>query len=145
MICIGSDHAAYDMKEHIKKFLIDKGYEVEDVGTHAPISVHYPTYGEAVARKVASGECDKGIIICGTGIGISMAASRVDGIRCAVCTNTFMARLAREHNDANIIALGARVIGTGMAEELVETFLTTEFDGGRHAIRVDMIGNVKHN
>lgn len=143
MICIGSDHAAYELKSHIKEYLINKGYEVKDVGVDAPISVNYPTYGEKVARSVAEGESQYGIVICGTGIGIGMAASRVKGIRCAVCTNTFMSRLARQHNNANVLALGARMIGSGIAEEIVDTFLTTEFEGGRHAVRVAMLDEIK--
>lgn len=142
MICIGSDHAAYDMKEHIKTYLTDKGYEVKDLGPDMSISVHYPLYGEAVAKAVTSGECEYGIVLCGTGIGISMAASKVTGIRCALCTNTYMARMAREHNDANVLALGARVVGYGIAEEMVDIFLKTEFQQGRHAVRVDMINDI---
>ena len=144
MICIGSDHAAFELKNHLKEYLIKKGYEVKDVGVDTPISVNYPTYGEKVAKAVASGECEYGIAICGTGIGISMAASRVKGIRCALCTNTFMARLARQHNNANVIALGARVIGSGMAEEMVDVFLNTEFEGGRHSIRVAMLDEIEN-
>ncbi len=143
MICIGSDHAAFELKKQLKEYLVSKGYEVKDVGTDAPISVNYPTYGEKIARCVASGECEFGIAMCGTGIGISMAASRVKGIRCALCTNTYMARLARQHNNANIIAFGARMIGSGLAEEMVDTFLTTEFEGGRHAVRVAMLDEIK--
>lgn len=143
MICIGSDHAAFDMKENIKCFLIEKGYEILDVGTDTKVSVHYPKYGEKVARKVASKECEYGIVICGTGIGVSMAASRVKGIRCAVCSNLYTARLAREHNNANVIALGARVIGDGIAQEMVEIFLTTKFEAGRHAIRVAMLDEIE--
>ena len=143
MICIGSDHAAFELKNHIKEYLTDKGYEVKDIGVNAPISVNYPAYGEKVAKAVASGECEFGIVICGTGIGMSMAASRVKGIRCALCTNTYMARLAREHNNANVIALGARVIGSGIAEEMVDIFLTTDFEGGRHAVRVALLDEIK--
>lgn len=143
MISIGSDHAAFELKNHLKEYLIEHGYEVKDVGVDVQISVNYPTYGEKVARAVASGECEYGIAICGTGIGISMAASKIKGIRCALCTNTFMARLARQHNNANVIALGARMIGSGIAEEMVETFLNTEFEGGRHAIRVAMLDEIK--
>ncbi len=143
MICIGGDHAAFELKNHLRDYLIKKGYDVKDVGVDAPISVNYPAYGEKVARDVASGECEYGIVICGTGIGISMAASRVKGIRCALCTNTYMARLARQHNNANIIALGARVVGSGIAEEMVDVFLNTDFEGGRHAVRVAMLDEIK--
>jgi len=142
MICIGSDHAAFELKNHLKEYLTNKGYEVKDVGVEAPISVNYPTYGEKVGKSVASGESQYGIVICGTGIGISMAASRVKGVRCALCTNIFMSRLARQHNNANVLALGARMIGTGIAEEIVDTFITTEFEGGRHAVRVAMLDEI---
>ena len=105
----------------------------------SPESTHYPAHGEAAARQVASGDCDLGIILCGTGQGIMMAANKVSGIRCGVCSDTFSARMIRAHNNANMIALGARVIGEGLALEIVEAFLSTEFEGGRHATRVDMI------
>ena len=143
MICIGSDHAAFELKNHIKEYLINKGYKVNDVGVDAPISVNYPTYGEKVGRAVANGEAECGIVICGTGLGISMAASRVKGIRCALCTNTYMSKMARQHNNANVLAMGARVIGSGLAEEIVDAFLTTEFEGGRHAVRVAMLDEIK--
>lgn len=143
MICIGSDHAAFELKNHLRDYLINKGYEVKDIGVDSPISVNYPKYAEKVAREVASGSCQYGITLCGTGIGASMAASRVKGIRCALCTNTFMARLARQHNDANVLALGGRVLGNGLAEEMVDVFLNTEFEGGRHAVRVAMLDDIK--
>lgn len=143
MICIASDHAGYELKEHIKHYLESKGIKVKDMGTHSLDSVHYPTYGELAAKEVSEGRCDKAIIVCGTGLGISMAASKLPGVRCALCTNTFMAEMARQHNDANILALGARVIGMGVAEGLVDTFLETPFEGGRHGIRVDMIGDIE--
>ena len=142
MICIASDHAGYPLKEHIKQYLADKDIEVKDLGTESLDSTHYPIYGESAAYEVSEGRYEKAIIICGTGLGICMAASKLPGIRCAVCTNTFMARMAREHNDANILALGARVTGSGVAEGIVDAFLESEFQGGRHGIRVNLINNI---
>ena len=126
--------------EEVKKYLEDHQLEYKDFGTYTTESCDYPVYGKKVARAVASGECDKGILICGTGLGITMAASRVPGIRAAVCTNEYMARLTREHNDANILGMGARVIGAGTALSIVETFLNTSFsEGERHKKRIAMI------
>ena len=116
-----------------------KGYEVVDIGPTSPESTHYPAHGEAAARRVASGDCDLGIILCGTGQGIMMAANKVRGIRCGVCSDTFSARMIRMHNDANMLSLGARVVGEGLALEIVEAFLDATFEGGRHATRVGMI------
>ena len=138
-IAIGNDHTAVDMKNHIKKYLEDKGYDIVNFGTDTADSVDYPLYGEKVAKAVAAGECDLGILICGTGIGISLAANKVKGIRAAVCSEAYSAELTRRHNDANIIAFGARVVGTATAETIVDAFLNAEFEGGRHARRVDMI------
>ena len=138
-IAIGNDHTAVDMKNHIKKYLEDKGYDIVNFGTDTADSVDYPLYGEKVAKAVAAGECDLGILICGTGIGISLAANKVKGIRAAVCSEAYSAELTRRHNDANIIAVGARVVGTATAETIVDAFLNAEFEGGRHARRVDMI------
>ncbi|RUM49725.1 MAG: ribose 5-phosphate isomerase B [Hydrogenothermus sp.] len=142
-IAIGSDHAGYDLKETIKNYLIEKGYEVIDKGTNSKESVDYPIFGENVAETVAKGEADKGIVICGTGIGISISANKVKGIRAALCTNEYMARMARKHNDANVLALGARVLGVDLALSIVETFLNTEFEGGRHERRVHLIHNIE--
>lgn len=138
-IAIGNDHVAVELKNHIKKYVEAKGYEVVNFGTDSTESCDYPVYGEKVARAVAAGECDLGIIICGTGIGISLAANKVKGIRAAVCSEPYSARLTRKHNNANIIAFGARVIGQEMAEMIVDEFLNTEYEGGRHQRRVDMI------
>lgn len=138
-ICIGCDHAALELKEHVKAYLAAKGYDLVDVGAFTPESVHYPLYGEKVALEVVNGRADRGILICGTGLGISMAASKVPGTRVALCTDSYMARMSREHNDANILAMGARVIGPGVAEDLVDTFLNTDFLGGRHGVRVEML------
>ena len=143
MIAIGSDHAGYKLKTEIVKLLNEKGYQVKDLGTCDGNSVDYPDYGLAVAEAVKSGECENGIIICGTGIGISIAANKVPGIRAALCTDSFMARASREHNDANVLALGERVIGQGVALDIVDTWLKTEFQGGRHAGRVDKITSIE--
>ena len=142
-IAIGSDHAGYDLKETIKNYLIEKGYEVIDKGTNSKESVDYPIFGESVAETVAKGEADRGIVICGTGIGISISANKVKGIRAALCTNEYMARMARKHNDANVLALGARVLGVDLALSIVDVFLNTEFEGGRHERRVHLIENIE--
>lgn len=124
----------------VKAHLLDSGHEVEDVGTHDPrVSVDYPDYGHAVARKVVAEECDLGIVMCGTGLGISIAANKVQGVRAALCTDSYVARMARMHNNANILAMGGRVVGVGLALDIVDTFLATEFEGGRHGLRVAKI------
>lgn len=138
-IGIGNDHAALEMKLEIKKFLEEMGHEVTDYGTHTAESCDYPVYGEKVARAVISGEVEQGILLCGTGAGISLAANKVKGIRCVVCSEPFTARMARMHNDANVLAFGARVIGIETAKMIVTEWLNTEFAGGRHQRRVDMI------
>ena len=142
-IAIGNDHAAVEMKEHIKKHLEAKGYTVVDYGTSTSESTAYAIYGKKVADAVASGECDYGVLICGTGIGISLAANKVKGIRAAVCSEPYSARLTRLHNNANIIAFGARVVGIGMAEMIVDEFFSTAFEGGRHQTRIDMITDIE--
>lgn len=138
-IAIGNDHVAVEMKQHLTKYLEDKGHEVVNFGTDETKSADYPIYAARVAKAVVSGEFDRGVLICGTGLGISIAANKVKGVRCAVCSEPVTASLARRHNDANIIAFGARIIGNVMAEAIVDTFLTTDFEGGRHQRRVDMI------
>ncbi|MBO5231550.1 MAG: ribose 5-phosphate isomerase B [Clostridia bacterium] len=138
-IAIGNDHVAVELKNHITKYVEAKGYTVVNFGTDSSESCDYPIYGEKVARAVASGECDLGILICGTGIGISLAANKVKGIRAAVCSEPYSARLTRQHNNANIIAFGARVVGQAMAEMIVDEFLNAEYEGGRHQRRVDLI------
>ena len=143
MIVLANDHAAVALKEEIKKLLDSRGLEYKDLGTNSSESMDYPVYGEAAARAVASGEAELGIILCGTGLGISMAANKVKGIRAAVCTDCFMAEMARKHNNANMLALGARVVGGGLALKIVETFLDTEFEGGRHQRRVDLISAIE--
>lgn len=142
-IAIGNDHTAVALKKHIKEYLENKGYELCDVGTNSTERTDYPIYGEAVAKKVASGECDFGVLICGTGIGISLAANKVCGIRAAVCSEPYSARLTRQHNNANIIAFGARVVGEAMAEMIVDEFFAAEYEGGRHQKRIDMIDAIE--
>ena len=137
MIAIASDHGGYTLKEHIKTYLEGKGYTVKDCGTNSTDSCDYPIFGKAAAEAVASGECEKGIVICTTGIGISITANKVKGIRCALCSDPFSAEMTRRHNDANMMAIGAGFTGKNMAERMVEVFLTTEFEGGRHQRRVD--------
>ena len=143
-IAIGNDHVAVDLKKHITKYLEDKGYTVVNYGTDSTDSCDYPIYGEKVGRAVASGECDLGILICGTGIGISLAANKVKGVRAAVCSEPYSARLTRQHNNANIIAFGARVVGQAMAEMIVDEFLNAEYQGGRHQHRVDMLTDIEN-
>lgn len=138
-IALGCDHGGYELKEKVKSHLEKKGYEVLDLGCHSTESVNYPVYGKAVGEAVAKKEADYGVVICGTGIGISIAANKVKGVRAALCMNTTMARLTREHNDANILAFGARMVGDVLALEMVDTFLTTAFEGGRHVARVEML------
>ena len=142
MIAIGSDQAAFEMKTQVVEHLEQLGYSVNDLGSYNTDSVNYPEYGEKVGEEVASGRAKMGIVICGTGIGISMAAGKVPGVRAALCTNEYMAKMARQHNDANVLAFGARVLGIGTALSIVDAFLKHEFLGERHAIRVDMINNV---
>lgn len=137
-IVIGSDHAGVELKNEIGSMLKENNYSVIDCGTENKESVDYPDIAEKVALKVVEKKC-LGVLICGTGIGISIAANKIPGIRAAVCHNSFTARLAREHNDANILAIGSRVTGAGLALEMVKTFLTTEFEGGRHLRRVEKI------
>lgn len=142
-VAIGNDHAGYELKGEIVKILQNNNYEVVDFGTCDSKSVDYPDYGLQVAEAVKNGDCDKGIIICGTGIGISVSANKVPGIRAALCTNSFMARLSREHNNANVLALGARIVGLDLAIDIVETWLKTEFLGDRHQRRLDKIEDIE--
>lgn len=138
-IVLSSDHAAIELRKTIADHIAAKGYEPVDIGPMTPESTHYPKHGEAAARKVASGDCALGIILCGTGQGIMMSANRVDGIRCGVCSEAFSARMIREHNNANMLSIGARVVGQDLALHIVDAFLDAEFEGGRHATRVDMM------
>ena len=144
MIAIGSDHGGFALKQEIMAHLKEKGVEYKDFGTYTEESCDYPDYGEAVARAVASGECERGIAVCGTGIGISIAMNKVRGIRAALCGDCYSAEMTRRHNDANILALGARVLGPGLALKIVDTFLATEFEGGRHARRIAKIHEIEN-
>ena len=140
MIAIGSDHGGFDLKQEIMAHLEKRGLEYKDFGAYTPDSCDYPVYGRAVAKAVASGECERGILICGTGIGISITANKIPGIRAALCTDCFSAEATRLHNDANILALGGRVVGPGLALKIVDTFLDTPFSGEeRHKRRISMI------
>ncbi len=140
MIALGCDHGGLELKKVVMGYLDSQNIEYKDFGTYTSESCDYPIYGRAVANAVAKGECDKGIIICGTGIGISITANKVKGIRAALCHDVFSAKATREHNDANILAMGARVIGPGLALEIVKAFLETEFSKGeRHIRRIKMI------
>ena len=144
MIAIASDHGGFALKEHIKAYLTAQGKEVKDFGTDSLASCDYPVFGRAAAEAVASGECEKGIVICTTGIGISITANKVKGIRCALVGDLMSAKLTRQHNDSNVLALGAGVTGPMLAEKIVDTFLTTEFEGGRHQRRVDQMMAVEN-
>lgn len=143
-IALACDHGGYDLKMTIIAHLKERGIEVIDLGTNnATDSVNYPEYGEAAALKVANGEADCGILVCGTGIGISLAANKVPGIRCAVVSDTFSARMTKAHNNANMLAMGGRVVGPGLALDIVDAYLDTEFEGGRHQKRVDMLMDIE--
>ncbi len=139
MIAIACDHSALEMKKEIEGLLEEMGLPYRDYGTCSTDSCDYPIFGVRAAKAVASGECERGIVICGTGIGISLAANKIKGIRCALCSEPFSAELTRRHNDANMLALGARVIGPELAKSIVRVFLTTDFEGGRHARRIAML------
>jgi ribose 5-phosphate isomerase B len=139
-IVLSSDHWAIQLRQAIAAHIAAQGWEVVDIGPTTPESTHYPQHGEAAARRVASGDCRFGIVLCGTGQGIMMAANKVKGIRCGVCADTYSARMIRQHNDANMLSMGVRVVGEGLALDIVDAFLTAQFEGGRHATRVEMIG-----
>ena len=143
MISIGSDHGGYRLKEHIKAYLTAKGIEVLDCGCDSLDSCDYPVYGKAAAEAVANGTCEKGIVICTTGIGISISANKVKGIRCALCVDSFSAEMTCRHNDANMLAMGAGIVGTNLAERMVDVFLSTEFEGGRHERRVNLMMEIE--
>lgn len=142
-IGIASDHGGFELKEYLKEYLKKSDIEVKDFGTDSEESVDYPIYGERCARAVANGEVERGVVCCGTGIGISIAANKVAGIRCALCTDENMARLSRQHNNANVLALGGRTTSNEDAQKILDAWLTTEFEGGRHQRRIDMIDNIK--
>lgn len=137
MIAIGGDHSSLQLKQEIMKHLESQGIEYKDFGTYTEASCDYPDIAKTVCAAIKSGECEKGILICGTGLGISMSANKIKGIRCALCHDYFSAKYTRLHNDSNIIAFGARVIGPGLALQLLDIFLNTPFEGGRHAVRVE--------
>lgn len=143
MIAIGSDHGGYALKEHIKAYLTSKGITCLDVGCNSPESCDYPIFGKAVGEAVASGQCEKGIVICTTGIGISISANKVKGIRAALCADSFTAEMTRRHNDSNVLAMGAGIVGVNLADRIVDVFLSTEFEGGRHERRVNLMMDIE--
>ena len=138
-IALGSDHGGYELKEYIKTVIEKMGHEYVDFGCNSLESCDYPDFGAAAAKAVAAGECEKGIVVCTSGIGISITANKVKGIRCACCSDCYSAKMTRKHNDANMIAMGARVVGVDLGRMIAETFLTTDFEGGRHQRRIDQI------
>lgn len=142
---IANDHSAVEMKNMVVDYLVEKGFQVVNYGTDSHESCHYPMYGEILGKAVASGEVDRGIAICGTGLGISLAANKVKGVRAALCSEPYTAKMSREHNNANILAFGARVIGIEMAKMIIDEWFAAEFLGGRHAERVDMIMEIEKN
>lgn len=142
-IGIGSDHGGLALKEELKDYMNEKGIQVVDFGTNSTESVDYPDYGKAVAEAVIKGQVEHGVVICGTGIGISLSANKVKGIRCALCGDVYSAKMSRAHNNANMIALGGRVLGVDLAKEILQAYLDTEFQGGRHKRRVDKISEIE--
>ena len=144
-ISLGCDHGAYALKEHLKTYLTNKGHEVVDCGAYSADSCDYPVFAKAAAEQVASGACERGIVLCTTGIGISMAANKVRGIRCALCRDLLSAQLTRQHNNANMLALAGGFTGPFEAERIVEAFLTTQFEGGRHERRVNLVMDIEQN
>ena len=138
-IAVASDHGGFALKEKVKEHLVQRGFDVDDLGTHSEDSVDYPSYGKACGEAVASGKADLGVVVCGTGIGISIAANKVKGVRCGLCTSVEMAHLTKQHNNANILALGGRTTEPELALKIVDEWLDTEFEGGRQQRRVDML------
>jgi len=143
MIAIGSDHAGFNLKYIIIQYLESKGYKYIDFGTNSSESVDYPDFAQKVTESIITAQCDKGILICGTGIGISIAANKVPGIRAALCTDSFMAKMSREHNNSNVLALGARVLGDGLALDIIETWLSSDFTEGKHTNRINKISSIE--
>lgn len=143
-ISLACDHGGYELKENIKKWLEERGLEVVDFGCHSTESCDYPDFAEAAARAVGSGECEKGIVVCTTGIGVSICANKVKGVRCALCADTLSAEMTRRHNNANMLALGAGILGKNLAQRIVEVWLDTEFEGGRHQRRVDKMMEIEN-
>ena len=142
-IAMGCDHGGFAMKEDLKAYLTEQGHEVKDCGCYSTASCDYPEFGEAAARAVAEGECQMGIVVCTTGIGISIAANKVKGIRCAHCPDVLSAEMTRRHNDANVLAIGAGMVGLNVAKRMADVFLATEFEGGRHQRRVDRMMEIE--
>ena len=142
-VALGSDHGGFELKQEIIKYLEEKQIAYKDYGCHSKESCDYPVFGKAAAEAVASGVCEKGIVICTTGIGVSMAANKVGGVRCALCTDCLQAEMTRRHNDANVLALGAGITGPNLAKRMVEVFLNTDFEGGRHARRVAQLDAIR--
>lgn len=143
-ISLACDHGGYELKENVKKWLEERGLEVVDFGCHSTESCDYPDFAEAAARAVGSGECEKGIVVCTTGIGVSICANKVKGVRCALCADTLSAEMTRRHNNANMLALGAGILGKNLAQRIVEVWLDTEFEGGRHQRRVDKMMEIEN-
>jgi ribose 5-phosphate isomerase B len=143
MIAIASDHGGYELKEQLKDYLAKKGMTCQDFGTNSAESCDYPVFARAAAEAVASGACEMGIVICTTGVGVSMTANKVKGVRCALCGETFSAEMTRRHNNANMLALGAGIVGINLAQRIVDVFLSTQFEGGRHQRRVDLMMSVE--
>lgn len=143
IVALGADHAGFELKEALKAWLIEGGHQVLDFGTHSPDSVDYPDYAREVGEAVASGKAERGLLVCGTGIGMAMAANKIPGIRAAACHEPFTARLSREHNAANVLALGGRITGRELAVEIVRVWLAAPFSGGRHERRVEKIGQIE--
>ena len=139
MIALACDHVALPLKEELKRLLAEMGMETKDFGTFTPQRTDYPIYAARAARAVVSGECDKGIICCGTGVGISIAANKIHGVRCVVCSDCYSARLSRQHNNTNMLSIGSRVVGVDLAKMIVKEWLTADFEGGRHQLRLDQI------
>ena len=142
-IVVGSDHGGFELKEVLKKYLIDKGFDVTDVGTYDTNSVDYPDIAEAACKKVTSGECSWGVLVCGTGIGISIAANKISGIRCALVSNEYSAEMTKRHNNANMLAFGGRVTGPDLAKNILDAYIGAEFEGGRHQNRIDKISAIE--
>ena len=144
-IAIACDHGAYALKEHLKEYLSAQGHEISDCGTNSADSCDYPDFGAVAARMVASGICERGIVLCTTGIGMSITANKVKGVRCALCADSWTAEMTRRHNNANMLAMGAGVVGPNLAERIADVFLSTEFEGGRHQRRVDKVMALEKN
>lgn len=142
-ISIACDHGAFDLKERLKAHLIEQGHQVADCGTHSTDSCDYPDFGIAAAKLVADGSCERGVVLCTTGIGVSMTANKVKGVRCALCHDPLSAEMTRRHNNANVLAMGAEIIGGNLAQRILDVFLSTEFEGGRHARRVALVMDIE--